>query len=670
MTFGEELLLLLLDERRGNLTTLPEWLLNYALAGSALVDLASANRIDTDPQQLFVVDATPLEDDILDPVLEEIVRSKTVRDASYWVKRIAALHGSEIREKSIQRLVTARILRKDEGGFWSLVPAVRRSRRYTHVDGEKREEIRLRIMRVLFDGDIPDPDEVVMIGLADACGVFARILTPSEMAMVRDRIALVRRMDLIGRAVTDAIRAEKPPRELRDYREIPTVPRPDYWALVKGRYIDYLKEQYARVGPIFQTSLSPIFKTSHRERHAIVMVGPEANRFFNKYDKTHFRSGEFWSTNDHNFGASRSVFSMVGEEHFRMRRLKAPGYSRGVGESQVTDIIRIVRDEIATWPIDRPIHGTKVFKKIVYNLSCEVLVGISAPEYYEDLTNFLDASLKVTVGRYSPRKMRRRSLRRARVRLDELANRILALHDPDNKEGSGRPPDIVDAMLALNRSDPQFMPETDLKLAVLEPLWVPVDTTGHVSGFMMYALLKNADLRERVTAEADALFAESSTSPSFRSILGLDVTNRTFLETARLYPPLDGIFRTVSNSFEFEGCRVPAGATVLVPMSFPHAVAEHYPNPERFDIERFKPPRNEHLPSGVYAPFGVGTHRCLGGHLAEFLIAATMATIFHHVDVELCPPRYTVTPRQISYVPTIHLKKSFRFRVVRKRNDW
>ena len=236
MTFGEELLLLLLDERRGNLTTLPEWLLNYALAGSALVDLASANRIDTDPQQLVVVDATPLNDDILDPVLEEIVWSETVSDASYWVKRIAALHGSEIREKSIQRLVTARILRKDEGGFWSFVPAVRRSRRYTLVDGRKREETRLRIMRVLFDGDIPDPDEVVMIGLADACGVFARILTQSEMDMVRDRIALVTRMDLIGRAVTDAIRTEKPPRDLRDYREIPMAPRPDFRALITGKY--------------------------------------------------------------------------------------------------------------------------------------------------------------------------------------------------------------------------------------------------------------------------------------------------------------------------------------------------------------------------------------------------------------------------------------------------
>ena len=441
-------------------------------------------------------------------------------------------------------------------------------------------------------------------------------------------------------------------------------------ATLVGKYIDYLKKQYSKFGPIFQTSIGPVFRTSHRDRQAIIMVGAKANRFFNKYDKTHFRSAEFWSTNDHQFGASRSILSMVGEEHFRMRRLKAPGYSRRVGESQVTDIIRIVRDEIATWPIDRPIRGTKVFKRIVYNLSSTLLVGISAPEYFEDLAEFIDASLKVTVGRYSPKKMRRRSLRLARVRLDELANRILALHDPDNQESSGRPPDIVDAMLALNHRDPQFMPETDLKLAVLEPLWIPVDTTGHVSGFMMYVLLKNGNLRERVTAEADALFAESSTSPSFRSILGLDVTNRTFLETARLYPPLNGISRTVSNSFEFEGCRVPAGAMVLIPMAFPHAMAEHYPNPERFDIDRFKPPRNEHLPSGVYAPFGVGTHRCLGGHLAEFLIAATMATIFHHVEVELWPPHYTVTPRQINCSPTNHLRTSFRFRVVRKRNDW
>ena len=662
MTFGEELALLLLDERTGTFWPVHDALLDRAFAGSALMDLARSDRVDTDLDRLVVLDAKPLRDDILDPVLKEVAEYESPEGAAFWVTRIAEASGKDLRAKFIERLVTSGILEADEGGFWSFVPSIRHARRYPSVDVGKREEIHLRVMRILFDEDIPDPDDVAIVSLADSCGLFRHILTLEELQSVRDRIELVTRMDLIGRSIIQTIKAASDLRSAwiaRATREIPTAPKPDTLTLLRGGYIDYLKEQYAKYGPIFQTSA--------RGQSAVIMVGAKANQFFNKYDQTHFRSTEFWSQNDRNFGANRSVFSMFGEDHFRMRRIKSPGYSRKMGEDQVPELIRVVREEIASWPINKPIRGTKLFKRIIYNLSANLLMGMSVPEYFEDLDEFLESSLMVTLERYPVKRMQQKRLRRIDARLDELASKIIEAHDPEQRERSGRPPDLVDAMLALNRSEPQFMPETDLKLAVLEPLWIPVDTTGHVSGFMMYFLLKHADIREQLTAEADALFAESETAPSFQSILGLDVTRRTFLETARIYPPLMGISRTASNTFEFEGCKVPAGSKVLVAMGIPHTMEEYFPDPGRFDIDRFKAPRNEHSQPGVYMPFGVGTHRCLGGHLAEFLIAATFATILHDVEVELCPPSYTVTDKQISYVPTIHLKKSFRFRVLRRR---
>ena len=59
----------------------------------------------------------------------------------------------------------------------SLTPSVSRSRRYPVSDGQQVEEARLRIMRILFSDDVPEPRDIAIIALANACGVFRTILT-------------------------------------------------------------------------------------------------------------------------------------------------------------------------------------------------------------------------------------------------------------------------------------------------------------------------------------------------------------------------------------------------------------------------------------------------------------------------------------------------------------
>ena len=73
------------------------------------------------------------------------------------------------------------------------------------VDGTAEQEVKLRIMELLFSDMIPMPRDVVIICLADACGIFGELLSKREARHVRPRIDAIRRMDLIGRAVTDAV---------------------------------------------------------------------------------------------------------------------------------------------------------------------------------------------------------------------------------------------------------------------------------------------------------------------------------------------------------------------------------------------------------------------------------------------------------------------------------
>ena len=122
--------------------------------------------------------------------------------------------------------------------------------------------------------------------------------------------------------------------------------------------------------------------------------------------------------------------------------------------------------------------------------------------------------------------------------------------------------------------------------------------------------------------------------------------------------------RTVANSFEFAGYHVPAGEQVLIGYAVPQLMEEYFPEPRRFDIERYTPERAEHRQTGVYAPFGVGTHQCLGRSLSEVLVALNIATLVHKTELVLDPPDYTL---KIKRLPVAQPDRSFKFRVARRR---
>ena len=201
LRFAEEIMLLLLDDEQEKFVRVPDWSMRYSLAGAVLMDLALEDRIDTDLDKLILVDGTPLGDPVLDPVLADIDAARETHDARFWVER-AANRADEIREAAIDRLVERGILeRREDRLLW-----VFRSRRYPVIDGKAEREVKLRIMEVLFSDVIPTPRDVVIICLSDACGIFAELLSKRELRHVMPRIDLIRRMDLIGRAVTAAIR--------------------------------------------------------------------------------------------------------------------------------------------------------------------------------------------------------------------------------------------------------------------------------------------------------------------------------------------------------------------------------------------------------------------------------------------------------------------------------
>lgn len=199
-TFAEELLLLLTDEN-GALLPIRKDALDCALAGAVLMDLAFAWRIDTDPRALVVTDRTPTGDPVLDRILEKIAARAETADTRTWIRDLSIDEADAIREQALAGLVERGVLERRAGR----VPWLFRSPRHPVADGGAVRTIRRRIGDVLHSGDIPDPRDVALIALLDACDILPDLLPVREIERCRPRIEQLRRMDLIGREVAGAI---------------------------------------------------------------------------------------------------------------------------------------------------------------------------------------------------------------------------------------------------------------------------------------------------------------------------------------------------------------------------------------------------------------------------------------------------------------------------------
>ena len=276
LRIAEELLLLIIDASSGTIQyAISEHQRDAVIAGAVLMDLALENRIDTDPEQLYLIDSTPVGDDLLDPTLLNIAEETKTRDTTYWVKRTAK-QGDSIRDKAQLRLINVGILQADDNGQVFPTRVVERAHIYPSVNGETVKDVQSRVMSALFGEEIPDPRDSMIIGLAAASGVFESILSREELADVRERIDPISRLDLMSRTVQKSIRTIKP-----DARAVKTVQPPEKITEVPGLpiagnafqmagdIVHFLTRCYKKYGPIFR-----IRAFGYR---FIALVGPEAN---------------------------------------------------------------------------------------------------------------------------------------------------------------------------------------------------------------------------------------------------------------------------------------------------------------------------------------------------------------------------------------------------------
>ena len=201
LRFAEEIMLLLLDDDGGEFVRVPEWSLQCALAGAVLMDLALENRIDTDlgtahPGRFHPRRGRPARPDPRPHRAGNRAARHPLLDPTHGPARQPYSRASARASRRPRGILQ----RRDERLLW-----VFQSRRYPVVDGKADREVKLRIMAVLLSDEIPDPRDIVIVCLAEACGLFRELLSRRELEHATARIEQVRKLDLIGQAVSQAV---------------------------------------------------------------------------------------------------------------------------------------------------------------------------------------------------------------------------------------------------------------------------------------------------------------------------------------------------------------------------------------------------------------------------------------------------------------------------------
>ena len=157
---------------------------------------ALLGRIDTDLKSLFIVDPTPVGDELLDNAIKKIAAEPQKRSSAWWI-RVLGLHGGDLCVTVLGRLVRAGILRAEDRQFlW-----VFSRRAYPQNTGREEREAKARLVSLIFNDDVPDSRDTLLLGLADSTGVLDAILSPEDRRKASNRIEQVIALEEINRSL-------------------------------------------------------------------------------------------------------------------------------------------------------------------------------------------------------------------------------------------------------------------------------------------------------------------------------------------------------------------------------------------------------------------------------------------------------------------------------------
>jgi cytochrome P450 len=343
------------------------------------------------------------------------------------------------------------------------------------------------------------------------------------------------------------------------------------------------------------------------------------------------------------FFFGRGLVMNEGESWLHQRRLMSPAFSHARVAGLVPIMADVVRRKGDSWDAaaraGRPVEMVHEMMTITLEVIARTMFSTGVSD--DDVRRMADAFgviLKHISLRFAtfwlPERVPlpgRTAAYAAMARLEDIVWRVVA-----QRRASGERPDDLLSMLldARDAETGEPMSDTQLRDEVLTTLFGGYEATADSLAWTWHLLARHPDADARLREEVDAVM--SGDAPTAEDLARLDYTRRLVMESMRLYPPFWWNLRAAREDDVVGGTRIPAGATVLLVTYATHRHPEFWPDPDRFDPDRFLPEAVAGRHRHAYVPFGTGQRACIGRHLAMLetpLVLAMLVRRFRPVPV-------------------------------------
>lgn len=353
------------------------------------------------------------------------------------------------------------------------------------------------------------------------------------------------------------------------------------------------------------------------------------------------------------------LITSEGDFWLRQRRLAQPAFHPERLAACTATVVKATEQRLSTWgrftAADRAVDVHEEMLGVTLQIVGRVLFGVDL----EHAERTIGTALTVLM-RHVNRRLKwllplpasvptpgERRFRRALRALDDLVVGIIR----ERAASSGDRGDLLSMLLAARDADTgEGMSEGQIRDEVMTLLLAGHETTADALSWTFSLLAQHEDIRQRIHREVDDVLAGRAPTPG--DLAALPYARQVLQEAMRLYPPVWLIERQAIAADEVGGFRIPAGSMIGISPYTLHRHPTLWPDPDRFDPERFRPDVAAERSRFAYLPFGAGPRACIGAGLAMLtahVILVMVAQRFalaadptHTVELE---PLTTLRPR-------------------------
>ena len=330
------------------------------------------------------------------------------------------------------------------------------------------------------------------------------------------------------------------------------------------------------------------------------------------------------------------MFGADGAQHKRLRKMVRLGYSRHVVAQFVPDMVEITRRVVDELRAGDEVKFQYLAEEIALRCIMTAITPVDLDAALDDIQKLGDNVMYVTTGLRPDTIFKLPGHVAARTRVGRAIDEAIERHRAGEFADHDRMR-MLDALLSTRDDDGQPLGARGVRGSTIYALCGTHVYVGRLITFLVYEILRDHDVLQRVRREVDAAFAQGPLSADvFRRMRSL---RGAYIETLRMYPLVTGLLFRAARDFEVGGYLVDEGESVLVTSIPDHYDPVTHAKPFHFDAGRGANRYATQKP-GSFSPFGLRPRVCAAAGLVEVVVMTATAAIFHCLRLRLPRPTY------------------------------